>query len=121
MQDHPIVFWELASHDAEKSVAFLKDVFGWDIKHDDRIGLFRVPAAKSSQAMDGGIFTLKRAKLPFLTLYIKVEDIQARAKLVEEHGGFIVDPPQEIPGGSQICLFNEPSGVTLAMIQMSSE
>jgi hypothetical protein len=26
-------------------------------------------------------------------------------------------PPRDLPSGSRICLFNEPSGVTLAMIQ----
>jgi predicted enzyme related to lactoylglutathione lyase len=37
--------------------------------------------------------------------------------LKEEAGGFIVDPPLDLPSRSRICLFNEPSGVTLAMIQ----
>jgi hypothetical protein len=27
-----------------------------------------------------------------------------------------VDPPLDLPSGSRICLFNGPSGVTLAMI-----
>ena len=53
MKVNPIVWWELASHDAEKTADFLKKV-----------------------------------KLSF-----------------------------EIPGGSRICLFNEPSGVTLAMLE----
>lgn len=53
MKANPIVWWELASHDAEKTSDFLK-----------------------------------KSKLPF-----------------------------EIPGGSRICLFNEPSGVTLAMLE----
>jgi predicted enzyme related to lactoylglutathione lyase len=37
--------------------------------------------------------------------------------LIEEAGGFIVDPPLDLPSGSRTCLFNEPSDVTLAMIQ----
>jgi len=27
----------------------------------------------------------------------------------------------DLPGGSRICLFNEPSGVTLAMIQAAAQ
>ena len=50
-----------------------------------------------------------------------MDDIDAKVKLIEEAGGFIVDPPLELPGGSRICLFNEPSGVTLAMIQAAKE
>lgn len=55
--------------------------------------------------------------MPFLTLYVQVDDIEAKARIVEESGGFIVEAPFELPSGSRICLFNEPSGVTLAMIQ----
>jgi predicted enzyme related to lactoylglutathione lyase len=64
---------------------------------------------------------LRRAKLPLLTIYIKVDDIDAKVKLIEEASGFIVDPPLDLPSGSRICLFNEPSGVTLAMIQAASK
>jgi predicted enzyme related to lactoylglutathione lyase len=68
--------------------------------------------------LDGGaIFTLRRAKLPFLTLYIKVSDIYEKVKLIQENGGFIVDPPAALAPNEWICLFNEPSGVTFAMIQ----
>jgi uncharacterized protein len=69
----------------------------------------------------GGVFTLRRAKLPFLTIYIKVDDLDAKVKLIEKNGGTIVDPPLDLPGGSRICLFNEPSGVTLAMIQSAQK
>ena len=65
----------------------------------------------------GLIFTLRQAKLPFLTLYIGVKDIEAKRRLVVENGGFIVIEPFDIGEGERICLFNEPSGVTFAMIQ----
>ena len=65
----------------------------------------------------GGVFTLRKAKLPFLTMYIRVDDIDAKAKHIEELGGFIVIAPLDISKTSRICLFNEPSGVTLGMLQ----
>ena len=40
-----------------------------------------------------------------------------KAKLIEQLGGYILEAPFEIPSGSRICLFNEPSGVTLAMLE----
>jgi uncharacterized protein len=49
--------------------------------------------------------------------YIQVEDIHAKAKFIKQTGGFIVDEPVETPGGAKICLFNEPSGVTFAMLE----
>ena len=115
---NPLVYWELASHDAGKTVQFLKSVFDWSPEHDEKTGIFEFPAGDSQAAFSGGgVFTLKRAKLPFLTIYLRVDDIDAKARLVEQHGGFITEAPHEISPGVKICLFNEPSGVTLAMIE----
>ena len=121
MQKNPVVYWEIASHDAEKSIDFLKKLFDLHVEFDEKSGIYEVPAGDARKEFaGGGVFTLKKAKLPFLTIYFKVEDIDAKAKKIEDLGGFIVIPPFEISRGLKICLFNEPSGVALAMIQRVS-
>ncbi|MCK4241252.1 MAG: hypothetical protein KAX30_06485 [Candidatus Atribacteria bacterium] len=60
---------------------------------------------------------MRKAKLPFLTFYVQVKDIDKKAELIEQLGGYILEAPFEIPSGSRICLFNEPSGVTLTMLE----
>jgi predicted enzyme related to lactoylglutathione lyase len=120
MSNNPVVYWELASHDATRTVDFLKKVFDWDFEYDARTAIHELPA-ELMPVQGGGVFTLRRARLPFVTIYIKVDDLDAKVKLIEENGGFIVDPPLDLPDGSRICLFNEPSGVTLAMIQSAQK
>ena len=120
MQKNPVVFWELASHDQEKSVAFFRQVFDWQLEFNEKLGFYILEVENDAPKVDGGIFTLKRAKLPFLTIYIKVENIEQKAKLVEACGGFIVEQPHSISAKTKICLFNEPSGVTFAMIESIS-
>jgi uncharacterized protein len=116
--NNPVVYWELASHDAARTVDFLHKVFGWTPEYDKKTTIYEFPAGDSRQVFGGGgVFTLHRAKLPFLTMYLKVEEIEAKAGLIVEHGGFIVEAPFEISPGTRICLFNEPSGVTLAMLE----
>jgi predicted enzyme related to lactoylglutathione lyase len=116
MSANPIVWWELATHDQEKSVKFFEKFFGWEFRMDEEMGFHKQINGKFT--LDGGaIFTLRRAKLPFIALYIKVDDIHEIVKLIQENGGFIVDPPAELAPNEWICLFNEPSGVTFAMIQ----
>jgi predicted enzyme related to lactoylglutathione lyase len=118
MHKNPVVYWELASHYADVTVEFFQRVFEWEFEYDPNTTIFELPAGESSKSFaGGGVFTLRRAKLPFLTLYIRVEDIEAKTRLIQENGGFIIEGPMEIPGGAKICLFNEPSGVTLAMIE----
>lgn len=122
MSANPVCWWELASHDADKTVAFLKKVFDWNLVFDEKLGFYVMPADdEDKQAFGGGgVFTLRKAKLPFMALYIRVDDIEAKAKLVQEAGGHIVEAPFEIQSGTKICLFNELSGVTFAMIQSAA-
>ena len=118
MSKNPVVYWELASHDAKATSEFLRQVFDWQIEYDAESGIFEIPAADdASQFAGGGVFTLRKAKLPFLTMYIRVDDIDAKARRIEELGGLIVIAPFDISSRSRICLFNEPSGVTLGMLQ----
>jgi uncharacterized protein len=113
-----VVYWELASRDAEKTVEFLRKVFGWIPAYDPETAIHEFPSGESRQHFSGGgVFTLRKAKLPFLTMYLRVEDIEAKAGMVVENGGLIVEAPFEISPGTKICLFNEPSGVTLAMLE----
>ena len=119
---HPVLFWELASHDADASVTFFREVFDWDIRFNESLGFYQAPAGEASEFFSGGyIFTLRKAKLPFLTIFILVEDIEAKVELIEEKGGHIVESPQDFGGGYKVCLFNEPSGVTFAMFQPAPE
>jgi predicted enzyme related to lactoylglutathione lyase len=118
MTANPMIWWELATHDQEKSVQFFEKVFGWEFHLDEESGFHKTRNGNFA-LRGGGIFTLRRAKLPFLTLYIEVDNIHDKVKLIEANGGFIVDPPAELAPNQWICLFNEPSGVTFAMIQTS--
>lgn len=116
MNNNPIVYWELASNSAEKSVEFFKKAFGWNFEYDKDSTIHELEK-DVSQIRAGGIFTQQKAKLPFLTLFIEVDDVYAKEKELEKLGAFIVIAAHEINPGIHICLFNEPSGVTFAMIQ----
>lgn len=118
MSSNPIVFWELASFDQEKSVNFFNNVFGWKLEFDERLKFYTASIPKGEDEFQGGgIFTIKSARLPFLTLYIKVDDIEAKIKDIVANGGSIAEGPTDVSDNARICLFNEPSGVTFAMIQ----
>lgn len=121
MQKNPVCYWELASNAAEKSIKFLKEVFDWDVAYDKKTGIYEIPAGDASNGFTGGgVFILRKAKLPFLTIYVRVDDIDAKAAKIEKLGGYVVEPPFDLPSGSRIRLFNEPSDVTFAMVQPAS-
>jgi predicted enzyme related to lactoylglutathione lyase len=118
---NPVVFWELASHDAEASVAFFEQAFDWDFETIPNTIIHGVDTSDGEAGIDGGIFTLQKPKLPFLTIYIRVENIEARAGAIERSGGLVTEAPHEISPGLWICLFNDPSGVTFAMLERKKD
>ena len=92
---NPIVWWELASHDQEKSVKFFQDVFDWDLNLN-KAGFYTIKH-DPPQITGGGIFTLKRAKLPFVSLYIQVDDIQKMAKRLKSTAAWSKIRPSKLP------------------------
>jgi predicted enzyme related to lactoylglutathione lyase len=114
---YPVVYWELASDNADSSVAFFKKVFGWEIQYDPATTIHECMTRGERGGIHGGVFTLQQAKLPFLTVYIRVDSLEAKAEAVRKAGGLVVIEPVEIAPGTWICLFNDPSGVTFAMIE----
>ncbi len=42
MKNNPVVFWELASHDMEKSTQFFRKVFNWQIDFNEKLGFYSV-------------------------------------------------------------------------------
>jgi len=116
---NPVVFWELGTHDGPRSLEFFTTVFGWSDAPVPGAQTFfhTVETGGGKGGIDGGVFTLRKARAPFVAVYILVDDIEARAELVETAGGMILEPPHEIAPGTWLCLFNEPSGVTFAMLE----
>ncbi len=60
MSANPVCWWELASCDAGKSVAFLKKVFDWNLVFDEKLGFYVMPADDGDKQAfgGGGVFTV---------------------------------------------------------------
>jgi predicted enzyme related to lactoylglutathione lyase len=116
---NPVVFWELATHDGPRSVEFFSSVFGWESTPvaGAQTYFHTLDTGGDGGSIDGGIFTLRKARPAFVAIYIKVEDIEAVAEQIEAAGGLIVEPPTQTLPGTWVCLFNDPSGVTFAMYE----
>ena len=66
MPSHPVVFWELATQNQEKSVEFFRKVFDWEIELDERLGFYIVKTGPVPEDMEGAIFTLKKSEMAIL-------------------------------------------------------
>jgi predicted enzyme related to lactoylglutathione lyase len=111
-----IVHVEFHSNAPEKTKSFLKDVFGWKFEDmpEMNYSMFEPPSAPG-----GG---LQRAEnLPAGVLdYILSEDIENTLRKVTSNGGAVVMPKQEIPGMGWFAIFQDPTGITLALYETSA-
>jgi predicted enzyme related to lactoylglutathione lyase len=113
---------ELATSDNEAAIAFYSSLFGWDVmqRHDmgPQYGVYLVFGSKGVQR--GGIWN----KPPEMTgppnwlPYAHVPSADDHWKLAEAGGAKLLAGPMEVPGGSRITSFMDPTGATFAIQSM---
>jgi predicted enzyme related to lactoylglutathione lyase len=112
---------ELATTDNEAAFAFYSSLFGWDAidRHDmGPAGVYIVFGSNGIQR--GGIWN-KPAEMPgppnWLP-YVHVPSADDGSKSAESAGGKTLVPPMEVPGGSRITTFMDPTGAPFAIQSM---
>lgn len=109
---------ELATTDHEAALAFYRELFDWEVGEAMDMGdgwiyqLFRVGGRDV-----GGVFD-KPPEMegpPAWVLYVRVADLDDALERVREHGGRVVNGPQEVPGGDRVAQCMDPDGAVFAL------
>src|SRR5438105_9158506 len=108
-----IVHVEIHSNAPEKTKSFLKDVFGWKFEDMPQMNysMFQPPSAPG-----GGLQQAENLPAGVLN-YVLTEDIENTLRKVTSSGGAITMPKQEIPGRGGSAVFQDPTGITLALYE----
>jgi predicted enzyme related to lactoylglutathione lyase len=119
---------ELSTTDSDAAVRFYAELLGWEIKKSS--------AAESCEGAEavayseivgggehvGGIYQMGTefggAPSHWMS-YVAVEDVDGRARKVEELGGKVCVPPTDIPNVGRFCVINDPTGATLSLITLT--
>jgi len=104
---------EIHSNAPEKTKSFLRDVFDWKWQDmpEMNYSMFEAPSAPG-----GGL--QKAENLPAGVLdYILCEDIDGTLRKIQSSGGAVVMPKAEIPGMGWFAVFQDPTGITLALYE----
>ncbi|HKW43657.1 MAG TPA: VOC family protein [Thermoplasmata archaeon] len=110
-----VVHVEIHSNEPEKTKTFLKDVFNWKFEEMPAMNYstFEPPSAPG-----GGL--QKADNMPAGVLdYILSENIENTLKKIQNSGGAVVMPKTEIPGFGWFAVFQDPTGITLALYEAS--
>src|SRR5256884_1037179 len=108
-----IVHVEIHSNAPDKTKSFLKDVFGWKFEDMPQMNysMFQPPSAPG-----GGLQQAENLPAGVLD-YVLTEDIENTLRKVTSSGGAITMPKQEIPGMGWFAVFQDPTGITLALYE----
>jgi len=109
---------ELATSDVDGAFRFYGELFGWaKVESVDmgEMGMYHM-FARSDGIVVGGIY-LKPAEVPFSNWlpYACVPSADAAADVVTAHGGTILVPPMEVPGGDRVTVLMDPQGAVFAV------
>lgn len=104
------VWFEIMSTDVERAKAFYTELLNWKAE-PMTMGDFEYILLKNGETGIGGILPTMQENMPSHWLsYVAVDDVDAKAKAVEEAGGKLVMPANDIPGVGRMALVQDPQG-----------
>ncbi|WP_020657754.1 VOC family protein [Amycolatopsis benzoatilytica] len=111
---HPVVHFEIGIRDSEKSIAFYRDLFGWDVQD---AGPDYWLVSPGNGGIGGGLMRGREDIPPYVTVYVAVDDLQPSLDRVVELGGEVLVGPTPIPDMGSFALFRDPDGNVIGIIQ----
>ena len=111
---------ELVTSDQNTSGEFFSKLFGWERQEIDTgaqgtYTLFQEDGQDVAGMMNPAT-DYSRSRPPFWAGYIEVDDVDAYVSKVEELGGNIIAPPEDIPNVGRVCMISDPSGAPICLM-----
>ena len=113
---------ELLTNDYSAALEFYQELFGWE-KQDamdmGEAGIYQLFGRDSVPA--GGIMN-KPPEMPVgaWNYYARVDDLDAAAARVTEHGGTLMFGPMEVPGGDRVATCQDPQGAMFSLHEIAA-
>jgi hypothetical protein len=115
MADKPgaIVHVEFHSENPERTKVFFSDVFGWKFQDIPEMSY----ATFAAPTGPGGGLQKPGQGGPMILNYLLSNEIDETLKAIEMNGGRVLERKNEIPGVGWWALFQDPTGLTMALYQ----
>lgn len=112
----PVVHWEIGGSNPAKSREFYAKLFDWKIQVMEAMDYGMVEAS-GEKSIGGGIGPVPPGGKPYVTFYIKVDDLQQYLDKAGELGGTTIMPPMDIPEAGSIAMFADIDGNTIGLFK----
>ncbi|MFW9786504.1 MAG: VOC family protein [Candidatus Thorarchaeota archaeon] len=106
-----VVHFEIVADDAERTIKFYENTFGWKIeKWDGPMDYWLIMTGDpETPGIDGGL-GLRQSDEDTTVNTIDVESIDETVKKIEKNGGEIVRPKGAVPGVGWLIYFKDTEG-----------
>ena len=113
----PVAWFDITTTDPGPLLDFYTELFGWATANSGADGYTLVDTGAGDGAIGGGIGATQSPDDPgSVTIYMKVDDLQAYLDKAEKLGGKTVMPPMDLPGDyGRFALFADPAGHTIGL------
>lgn len=113
------VWFEHISKDSQRAQAFYRDVLGWKARpFPEDSGYDMIFTGNTDDTMIGGYAAPRRDREPSHWMsYVSVEDVDAAVKTAVQHGGRVVEPPNDMPGVGRMARIADPQGAEISVFK----
>lgn len=114
---HPVVHWEIAGRNVGALRDFYAKAFGWDVI--DAGPNYRLVQPEDG-GMGGGLMATPGDIPPYVTIYIRVDDLDAALTDIGHLGGVTVVPPTAINETASFAMFRDPEGNVVGLLKTAA-
>ncbi|MCC6166755.1 MAG: VOC family protein [Caldilineaceae bacterium] len=113
---HPIVHVEFSAKDQAEAAKWYSELFGWQTQSWPEMSY--TTFLPEEGAVGGGFNPIGNGTpAGAVVVYIETDDIAGHVAKIEQAGGVITMPIQQVPTVGQIAVFRDPSGNMVGLIQ----
>lgn len=94
----PVVQWRIVSLNPDAHATFYSKLFDWTVSTDNALGDRNVDTG-SERGIPGGFWQASPESIPFVQLFVEVDDMEACIRQATEMGAAMAVPPQRLPAG----------------------
>lgn len=115
---HPVVWFEVLGEDGAKLRAFYAELFAWKIDANNPMK-YGLVEATGGRGIPGGVGepTAPKSAHPGVTFYVSTDDIERELARAAGLGGKVLMPRTELPGGTVLGFFADPSGNAIGLVE----
>lgn len=110
---NPVVHWEIAVKNTAKAREFYSKLFDWKIGEAGPMNYHEVDTG--GEGINGGIFKPEGDVPNYVTIYVRVDNLQACVDKAQSLGGNTIVPPTPIPEIGAFAMFADPEGNVIGL------